>query len=215
MSTILATVLCMNYMDPMILKDSEPFVPEISNQWRDTLKPDGIAIVLTTKQRIVLHPIRSLRVTAENEQLANGLTPECLTIGSLLGCITFDKAWTDFRNQTVPAGTYALRYALQPITDDHADTAPTRHFALLVPMGTEPGPVPSQEILFKQSLSITSKHPAVMPLLEGRKNTARGIQKLEGDCWAVPLEIPAATETKQAILYLRLTISGKSPAAQP
>jgi hypothetical protein len=215
MNTILATLLCMNFMDPMILKDFEPFVPEISNQWRETLHPDGIAIVLRTKQRIVLHPIRSLRVTAENEQLANGLTPECLTIGSLLGCITFDKAWTDFRNQTVPAGIYALRYALQPVTDDHADTAPTRHFALLVPMGTEPGPVPSQEILFKQSLSVTSKHPAVMPLLESRKNTARSILKLEGDCWAVPLEIPAATETKQAILYLRLIIIGKSPAAQP
>jgi hypothetical protein len=54
-----------------------------------------------------------------------------------------------------------------------------------------------------------------MPLLESRKNTARSILKLEGDCWAVPLEIPAATETKQAILYLHLIIIGKSPAAQP
>ena len=99
-------------MDPMVLKDSEPLSAEISKQWGDALMPDGIAVSTSGKQRIVLHPVRSLRVTAENEQLANGLTPECLTIGSLLGCITFDKPWTDFRNQTVPAGSYALRRSL-------------------------------------------------------------------------------------------------------
>jgi len=215
MIAFLSTLLCIHFMDPMVLKDSEPLSAEISKQWRDALMPDGIAVSTSGKQRIVLHPVRSLRVTAENEQLANGLTPECLTIGSLLGCITFDKAWTDFRNQTVPAGSYALRYALQPVTDDHADTAPSRHFALLVPMGTEPGTVPSQDVLFKQSMSVTSKHPAVLPVLEGRKNNGRGIQKLESNCWAVSLEIPAVAEQKQTTLYLRLIIAGKSQAAQP
>lgn len=203
-------------MAPVVLKETVPLPAETSRQWREALVADGIAVANSQNQRMaVVHPARSLQVTAENEQLENGLTPDCLTIGSLLGTITFDKTWTDFRGQTVPPGSYALRYALQPVTDDHADTAPGRHFALLVPMGMEPGPVPRQEALFRQSTHITGKHPAVMPLLGGRKNMGRDLQKLEGDCWALPLEIPAATDTKQAMLYLRLIMAGRSPAAQP
>ena len=57
MIAFFATLLCIHFMDPMVLKDSEPLSAEISKQWRDALMPDGIAVSTSGKQRIVLHPV--------------------------------------------------------------------------------------------------------------------------------------------------------------
>jgi hypothetical protein len=52
----------------------------------------------------------------------------------LLGTITLAREWRDYRGQTVPPGTYELRYAVQPLLKDHAGTTRWRDFAILTGM---------------------------------------------------------------------------------
>jgi hypothetical protein len=54
-----------------------------------------------------------------------------ITRGAILGTITFTEPWQDYRGQTVPAGTYELHYAVQPLLKDHAGTSQWRDFAIL------------------------------------------------------------------------------------
>jgi hypothetical protein len=54
-----------------------------------------------------------------------------ITRGEILGTITFAEPWQDYRGQSVPAGTYELQYAVQPLLKDHAGTSKWRDFAIL------------------------------------------------------------------------------------
>jgi hypothetical protein len=64
----------------------------------------------------------------------------------LLATIEFEQEWRDYRGQTVPAGTYEMRYAVQPLLKDHAGTSEWRDFAILIG-------------------SASSRHPFVMALV--------------------------------------------------
>ena len=54
-----------------------------------------------------------------------------ITRGEPLALVTLLQPWQDFRAQTVPPGTYVLRYAVQPLLKDHAGTSPWRDFGIL------------------------------------------------------------------------------------
>ena len=61
-------------------------------------------------------------------------TPEVqypFQVGQLIGVIKFARKSADFRDQTIEAGTYTLRYAQQPVDGAHVGTSPTRDFLLL------------------------------------------------------------------------------------
>ena len=58
----------------------------------------------------------------------------------LLGTIRFVTEWRDYRGQSVPAGTYELRYAVQPLLKDHAGTTRWRDFAILTGANASPHP---------------------------------------------------------------------------
>ena len=103
---------------------------------------------------------------ATADQVANGLTYRELGEGTLVAVVKFDKPFTDFRKQDIPAGVYTLRTAVQPDIGDHKETAPHPDFALLVPAESDPS-LESLEV--KELIPLSRKatggdHPAVMLL---------------------------------------------------
>lgn len=53
--------------------------------------------------------------------------------GELLGVIQLENEAHDYRDQTIPKGTYTVRYGLQPVNGDHLGVSPFRDYLLLLP----------------------------------------------------------------------------------
>ena len=54
--------------------------------------------------------------------------------GALLGVLEFVEQGSDFREQSVPAGVYTLRFGLHPEDGNHMGVAASRDFGLLAPV---------------------------------------------------------------------------------
>src|SRR5262249_51958434 len=90
--------------------------------------------------------------------------------GQLIGVIRFpeNSKPTDFRGQALKAGTYTLRYGLQPDDGNHLGTSEIRDFLVGCPPKTDTSPKRIEDIkdLFKLSASAAgSTHPAIFLML--------------------------------------------------
>jgi hypothetical protein len=91
---------------------------------------------------------------------AGGIEP-----GALLGVVTFRRRWIDYRNFPVDAGTYTLRYAVQPAIKEHRGVSRYRDFVALVPVSSDPGlELALPEVIARSEEGARRGHPAVMAL---------------------------------------------------
>jgi hypothetical protein len=113
-----------------------------------------------------------------------------LSMGELIGVIRYARKGGDFRDQGIPAGTYVLRYAQQPIDGAHVGTSPTRDFLALLPAAKDRDP----KAIDYKALTETSKqtsgaaHPAILSL-----------QKAEEG--AEPLSIHEVSEKEWVVVH--------------
>lgn len=101
---------------------------------------------------------------------------------TLVGVITFAKATTDFRGQSVKAGSYTLRYALHPADGNHMGISPIRDFLVMLPVAMDPNPDAQFkfEEMSKMSTKVTgTNHPGVLSLVQIDK--APAIPKISQD----------------------------------
>lgn len=88
---------------------------------------------------------------------------------TLVGVVTFAKATTDFRGQSVKPGSYTLRYALHPADGNHMGISPIRDFLIMLPVAMDPNPDASFkfEEMSKMSTKVTgTNHPGVLSLIQ-------------------------------------------------
>ena len=87
----------------------------------------------------------------------------------LVGVITFAKATTDFRGQSVKPGSYTLRYALHPADGNHMGISPIRDFLIMLPVAADTNPDAQFkfEEMSKMSTKVTgTNHPGVLSLVQ-------------------------------------------------
>jgi hypothetical protein len=87
--------------------------------------------------------------------------------GTLIGAIRFSQTSSDYRKQTIKAGTYTLRYGHQPQDGNHIGTAQNRDFAIASPSADDKSPEGlTQEKAMEMSKKASgSTHPAIFSLL--------------------------------------------------
>jgi hypothetical protein len=103
----------------------------------------------------------------------------------LVGLVSFPQATTDYRGQSIKAGTYTLRYALLPNDGNHLGVAPNRDFLLLVPAGADPDPTRSykfDELVNLSRAATTTHHPAPLSLVQADHGVTAAFAK-EEDLW--------------------------------
>ena len=101
---------------------------------------------------------------------------------ALIGVITFAKAATDFRGQSVKPGSYTIRYAVHPTDGNHMGISPVRDFLVMVPVAMDPNPDAQFkfEELTKMSTKVTgTNHPGVLSLVQPA--SASAAPKVEAD----------------------------------
>jgi hypothetical protein len=86
--------------------------------------------------------------------------------GTLVGAMKVSAPFRDIRGRTLKAGTYLLRYALQPQNGDHLGVSPHREFLLATPAAedTTPGVLGHDPAVDLAKKSINISHPAVMSI---------------------------------------------------
>jgi hypothetical protein len=86
--------------------------------------------------------------------------------GSLVGAVKVEKDFRDVRGRVIKAGTYTLRYGIQPSNGDHLGVSPFREFLLLSPVSqdTDPSPRGHDGTVEISKLTIGGSHPAVWSL---------------------------------------------------
>ncbi len=90
-----------------------------------------------------------------------------LAPGSLVGVVQLSRGCIDFRDQELPAGTYTLRYAVQPDLDVHRESHDSRDFLVLLPVEDDRSPelMADEKQLLTLSAKVTlTPHPAIIPL---------------------------------------------------
>ena len=86
--------------------------------------------------------------------------------GALLGVLEFVEQGSDFREQSVPAGVYTLRFGLHPEDGNHMGVAASRDFGLLAPVAKdlEVSQNFDFDAIVKLSADVGNPHPTVARL---------------------------------------------------
>jgi hypothetical protein len=86
--------------------------------------------------------------------------------GTLVGAMKVSAPFRDIRGRSMKAGTYLLRYALQPQNGDHLGVSPHREFLLATPAAedTKPEALGHDAAIELAKKSINISHPAVLSL---------------------------------------------------
>ena len=115
--------------------------------------------------------------------------------GTLVGAMKVSAPYRDIRGRTLKAGTYLLRYALQPQNGDHLGVSPHREFLLATPAAEDKSPAalghdPAVD-LAKKSINIS--HPAVLSLDPPVATGAPlAVSQTDADHTSVVFEVPTA-----------------------
>ena len=115
--------------------------------------------------------------------------------GTLVGAVKIDKDFRDIRGRVVKAGTFTLRYGIQPANGDHLGVSPYRDFILLSPVAidTDPAPRGHDGTVEISKEAIGGSHPAVLSIDPPVASAAPlSVSTTELGHKAIVLEVPTA-----------------------
>jgi hypothetical protein len=104
---------------------------------RAAVANECVTLVLPTGGVVRVWPARQVPAAAPPEPDEPALLRErvrsSIEPGSLVAIASWELPWRDYRDQQIPAGTYALVYAIQPAFKQHRGVSEFRDVLLLVP----------------------------------------------------------------------------------
>lgn len=154
---------------------------------------------------------------AEGDDAAAKAAPVTYKIqpGSLVGVIQIANTALDLRQQEIPAGTYTLRYAVQPTFEAHRDTHDTRDFLLLISPEKDTSPEvrkDADELIGWSADSVGAPHPAFLPLVkpaDGNPKSPLRPDERDPEGWVLRLE-GKTSDGKPAPMELIVLMSADS-----
>jgi hypothetical protein len=150
---------------------------------------------------------------ATAEQVANGLTYREIPEGTLIGVVRFAKPFVDYRKQEIAAGTYTLRFLVQPDVGDHVGTAPQPEFLVLSPADkdTDPEALEPKALIKHSSATTGGDHPGVMLLFPHPAKDAGPKLVDKGDgVRVVAVRRPVEADGRKTALGFAVTVAGHS-----
>ena len=149
------------------------------------------------------------QLKSEKKDVPGALNPE-LSNSEFVGLVRFPQGMSDYRGQSLPAGTYTLRYQLLPQDGNHMGVAPNPDFLLASPAADDTRPEQAyaeRKMVALSAKSTSTGHPAVIALEIAGK--AGSVAKEDGGNIIFSVEVPAADGSS-----VRLGIVVKGAAAQ-
>jgi hypothetical protein len=166
--------------------DSPAPTGKIAPEITSLLEPTGFKVVKGGSQTVVeLWLAKEWAIAADAKTGGEVMYP--FTVGQLIGVANYPKKAADFRDQDVPAGTYVIRYTLQPVDGAHVGTSPTRDFFALLPGDKDRDP---KTIDYKTLIGVSKEttgtaHPAILSLQKPGEGSKQAVQEISDKEWVV------------------------------
>ena len=162
---ILSLSLLLFQTDLAGARHSDPVPPEIAAPVAAAIGPGGIRATAGSAT-LTFWWVKQLPTKAATTDGASPAAWSSVQEGTLVGAVKIDKDFRDIRGRVIKAGTYTLRYGLQPTNGDHLGVSPFREFLLLSPaaVDTDPAPKGHDESVELSKQTIGGSHPAVWSL---------------------------------------------------
>ncbi len=138
----------------------------LSEPIRHDVEEKGYRITLDNGWTADFWFAKELNLPQQDKTNAEALYPE-LPPSAFVGILRLPQKMSDYRGQTIPAGTYTLRYELLPQDGNHLGVSPNPDFLLAIPAAEDVNPI--QPWAYKHAVEMSSKttgsnHPAVIAL---------------------------------------------------
>jgi hypothetical protein len=133
---------------------------------------------------------------------------------TLLGVVSVPKAQRDYRDDEIAAGTYTMRFVLQPQDGNHLGSAEFPYFVALTPakLDTKPEGITDYKSLVKVSSKETSTdHPVVLSLRPVNSDSGE-FPKLEEPApehKSVRVKVPASASSQKTAVVFDIVYEGK------
>ena len=138
---------------------------EISPDFQALLQPQAVQLVEGDKTLLELWLAKEVPLQSKPTSTVKAL--DAVKPVSLLAAVVVPGARRDYRDDEVPAGTYTMRFALQPQDGNHSGSSEFGYFGVLVPakLDAKPDAIKDYKELMKASSKETSTdHPMVLSL---------------------------------------------------
>lgn len=219
---LLATTLLVSaFLNPSVnaadehqLKKTSEVPKGLSPEIEKLIDPAGHQITGEDGAIVELWLLRNLPVKSGFKPNFTQFYP--FTPGQLLGALHVPKGaeYMDFRGQQISAGTYTLRYGLQPMDGNHVGTSETYDFILALPAKIDTSPATIEDFykLSEQSgKAAGSTHPAIFSLLDPAEASQKA--KLEQDSftdhWILNFTGKGVAKEAKTDVKMRLVVVGQ------
>lgn len=197
------------------VKQAKPNWPkEITKAFQDTLSQQEFIVQDSDNvTQLRLWWRSEIPVSANADQIRNGLTYQEIPEGTFLGVIEFSEPFVDFRKQTLAKGLYTLRMGIQPDIGDHKDTAPHPEFTLLTPIADDKSPetIEMKDLIVASRKTTDGDHPSVMLLFPNYADAKDAkIVKPSDDILALQWRSPIRSGVQTGTIGLKMVIWGVS-----
>jgi hypothetical protein len=194
-----------------VLNEAAPSDAGLSAEVAAAIAPTGFKVMKGSNRTVCsFWPVKELATNKDFKPTAALLYP--LEMGQLVGVINYKRDGEDFRGQEIEAGTYTVRFALQPEDGNHVGTSDTRDFLLLLkPTDDTSAATIAKEALFPKSAAAAgTTHPCMLSLLSA-EGTTGALPSVEHDADRELTSVAFAPKTAGGgELKLRLVVVGKA-----
>ena len=193
-----ALLLLQSTADLSATKHGDPLPAQLAPAVAAELAPGGVRVTVGANA-LTFWFVKQLPASAEASAGKNAPAVWSeVKEGTLVGAVRIDKDFRDIRGRVVKAGTFTMRYGIQPANGDHLGVSPYRDFILLSPVAldTDPAPRGHDGTVEISKEAIGGSHPAVLSLDPPVASAA-------------PLSV-ATTELGHKAIVLEVTTAGGS-----
>jgi hypothetical protein len=189
--------------------------PEVPEPFAKLLAADGVRVVAPdSKPRAELWWRAALPL---EPKATDGFDLGRVANGTFVAILRAPGNTSDYRDQAIEAGVYALRYFHQPADANHLGTSDSPDFLVLTSLKEEksPDPVTTKEKLLELSVPISpSDHALVLYVTKAsdpapKDGAARVVKRSDHDEWALEVTLTAqATAAAAESLRIALVVEG-------
>jgi hypothetical protein len=178
-------------------KIGPPPASGISDALKQAVADKGYRVTLDDGWTAEFWFVRQLQT--DKKDVPGALYPE-LSNSEFVAVVRFPQGMSDFRGQSLPAGTYTLRYLLLPQDGNHMGVSPNPDFLLASPVADDSRP--EQSYVYRKLVALSAKststgHPAVIAL-DSSAEPGTVLKEENGDI-LFSAEIPAVDGSAEKI----------------
>ena len=198
------------------LKEKPP--TEVKDDFKKLLGDHGVRVTDKKNKPMVDIWFRKEITKIKKPRSEDGATlTSDIAAGTFLGVIRYHKKRRDFRDKSLKAGIYTMRYGIQPTDGDHLGVSDTRDFALLCPAekDTRIDPIAYKDLVKLSTQASGTSHPNILYMISTKDRKKSGklpalIHDEEMELRFVDFQVNFEKEKDKGI-RLGLIVVGKAP----